>query len=91
MQRARHGPPPNDWRAERGKNVGGIGKCMTRKELIATIGWKPTDVRHALGLVEIEERGAHADLMDEIMKRHRHAEKTRREQSWHDDVGVKSR
>jgi hypothetical protein len=55
--------------------VGGIGKRMTRKELIAAIGWKPADVRHALRLVEIEERGAHADLMDEIMKRHRQAEK----------------
>ena len=62
-------------RAERGEDVGGIGKRMTRKELIAAIGWKPADVRHALRLVEIEERGAHADLMDEIMKRHRLAEK----------------
>jgi hypothetical protein len=62
-------------RAERGEDVGGIGKRMTRKELIAAIGCKPADVRHALWLVEIEERGAHADLMDKIMKRHRLAEK----------------
>jgi hypothetical protein len=55
--------------------MGGNGKRMTRKELIAAI-WKPADVRHALRLVEIEERGAHADLMDEIMKRHRQTEKT---------------
>ena len=63
-------------RAERGEDVGGIGKRMTRKALIAAIGWRPADIRHALRPVEIEERGAHADLMDEIMKRHRQAEKT---------------
>jgi hypothetical protein len=70
-------------RAERGEDVGGIGKRMTRKELLVAIGWKPADLRHALGLVEIEERGAHADLMDEIMKRHRQTEKPRRVRSWH--------
>ena len=62
-------------RAEQGEDVGGIGKRMTREELIAAIGWKHADVRHALRLVEIEERGAHAELMDEIMKRQRQAEK----------------
>jgi hypothetical protein len=52
-----------------------MGQPLTRKDLIAALGWKPSDVRHALRLVEIEERGAHEDLMAEIMKRRRQTEK----------------
>jgi hypothetical protein len=77
MQRARHGPRPNDWREPSGARMwAAFGKRMTRKVLIAAIGWKPADIRHALRLVEIEERGAQAGLMDEIMKRHQQTEKT---------------
>jgi hypothetical protein len=56
--------------------VGVIGKPMTDKELIAAIGWKHADVRHALRLVEIEEHGAHADLTADIMQRYRKAGKS---------------
>jgi hypothetical protein len=56
--------------------VDDIGKPMTDKELLAAIGWKHADVRHALRLVEIEEHGAHADLTSDIMRQHRQARKS---------------
>jgi hypothetical protein len=62
-------------RIERGEDAGGMGQPLTRKDLIAALGWKPSDIRHALRLVEIEERGGNDDLMAEIMKRQRRTEK----------------
>jgi len=55
--------------------VGTIGRPLTRKDVIAAIGWKPSDFRHAYRLVDIEALGAHDELMAEIIRRNREAEK----------------
>jgi hypothetical protein len=62
-------------RVERGEDVGGIGKPLTHADLVKATGWKPSDFRHAARLIEIEEIGAHNDLMADTMKRQLHAEK----------------
>lgn len=62
-------------KAEQGEAIGGIGKPLTSKDLMAAVGWKPADFRHAMRLIEIEEVGANDDLMVEIMKRKGQVEK----------------
>ncbi len=63
-------------KAERGEDAGGVGKPMTRKEMIAALGWKQSDIRHAERLAEIDELGGFDDLMAAIMKQGRQAEKS---------------
>lgn len=62
-------------RAEQGEAVGRLARPVTLENLLTTLGWKPADLRHALRLVEIEKAGGHDDLIAEIMKRKREAEK----------------
>jgi hypothetical protein len=62
-------------RVERGEDASGIGRPLTHKDMIAAMGWKPGDIRHAARLSEIEELGAHDDLMADIMKRRGQVEK----------------
>ena len=47
-------------RIERGEEVGGVGKSGSLKDLLAAIGWKPSDARHARRLrrlVRLKVRG----------------------------------
>jgi hypothetical protein len=61
-------------RAERGEDAGGIGRPMTREDLIKALGFKPAELRHCVRVAEIGEAG-HEDLMAEVTKRQRQAEK----------------
>jgi hypothetical protein len=63
-------------RIAKGEAVGRLGKPSTLKDLLAGIGWKPSDVRHAVRLAELgESDGGWAELMGEINKRQRRSEK----------------
>jgi hypothetical protein len=60
---------------ERGEDAGGFGKAFIRENLIAALGWKPSDISHAARLAAIDELGGWDDMMAEVMKRHRQTEK----------------
>ena len=61
-------------KAERGEDVQ-VARPLTRKEMLAALGLKSADLRHADRLVEIERLGGRDDLLVEITKRKRSAEK----------------
>lgn len=63
-------------RVERGEAVGGVSKPGSLKDLVAAIGWKPSDARHARRLAAIGEiEGAWPELIADVGKRQRQAEK----------------
>jgi hypothetical protein len=62
-------------KVKRGEDVADVGRPMTRADLIAVLGWKPSDMRHAERLAAIADQpGEWDDLMAEIQKRHRRTE-----------------
>ncbi len=40
-------------RAERGEDLGQVGKELTRKDVLRITGWKPSEMRHALRMAEL--------------------------------------
>ena len=66
-------------RVERGEEVGSYGGAVPLKDLLATLGWKPGDIRQAQRLAEIcEYDGAWEELMEEIEKRRRSGDEAAR-------------
>ena len=62
-------------RIEKGETVpGGLGRPMTRADVISFLGWTKSDERHALRLAEMDE-DAFEEFLEECHKRARAVEK----------------
>jgi hypothetical protein len=63
-------------RFDRGEDVAGSGKRLTREDMIKIMGWTASDVRHVDRLIELDQIGATEELLSEIDKGRRGLEKS---------------